>query len=502
MALTRRDFLGRVAAAGGAPLVYEAMTALGLLATPTAIRFEPSGQVSGVRVLILGAGCAGLAAAYELGKLGYHCQVLEPNARPGGRAFTVRRGTVSEEDGPRQTAAFDEGLYVNLGPMRISHHHELTLGYCRELKVPIEIFGNVCDSAYLYQQNARGLAGKRIRLREARTDLDGYVSELLSKALSEAELEKPLTKDDQERLVEYLRRAGALDTSGRYRGSPRSGRSMPLALSDLLQSEVGSYLQIDFDYQPTMFQCVGGNDRLAAAFAARLKDRIVYRATAREIQQTDRGVSVVYTDHDGRARMAEADYCVCTIPLTILAGLRTNFSPDTQKVIASTQYANAGKMGLQFKRRFWEEDDGIYAGASKTDQEITQIVYPSTGFHGPKGILLGYYIQGTNGRPMGERTPAERIAEALEQGARIHPQYRSEFETGFSVAWHRVTWIKGSWAGFNTTGRTQLRKGEGRVYFAGDHVSNANAWMQGAFESAREAVMTIHERTARDKRTA
>jgi monoamine oxidase len=103
---------------------------------------------------------------------------------------------------------------------------------------------------------------------------------------------------------------------------------------------------------------------------------------------------------------------------------------------------------------------------------------------------------------MGERTPAERIAAALEQGARIHPQSRSEFETGFSVAWHRVTWIKGSWAGFTTTGRTQLRKGEGRVYFAGDHVSNANAWMQGAFESAREAVMTIHERTARDKRTA
>jgi monoamine oxidase len=200
--------------------------------------------------------------------------------------------------------------------------------------------------------------------------------------------------------------------------------------------------------------------------------------------------------------MAEADYCVCAIPLTILAGMKTNFSPETQKVIASTQYANAGKMGLQFKRRFWEEDDGIYGGSSKTDQEITQIVYPSTGFHGPKGILLGYYIQGTNGRPMGERTPAERIAVALEQGARIHPQYMAEFESGFSVAWHRVTWIKGSWAGFNTTGRTQLRKGEGRVYFAGDHVSNANAWMQGAFESAREAVMTIHARTAQDKRTA
>jgi monoamine oxidase len=502
MALTRRDFLGRVAAAGGAPLVYEAMTGLGLLATPTPIRFEPSGQVSGVRVIVLGAGCAGLAAAYELGKLGYQCQILEARPRPGGRVFTVRRGTVSEEDGPPQTAAFDEGLYVNLGPMRISHHHELTLGYCRELKVPIEIFGNVCDSAYLYQKNSHALPGQRIRLREARTDLDGYVAELLSKAISEHELDRPLTTDDRDRLIEYLRRAGALDSSGRYRGSSRSGRTMPLALSDLLQSDVGPYLQIDFDYQPTMFQVVGGNDRLPAALAARLKDRITYRASVREIQQSDRGVSVVYADHEGRARMAEGDYCVCAIPLTILAGLKTNFSPETRKVIASVQYANAGKMGLQFKRRFWEEDDGIYGGASKTDQEITQIVYPSTGFHGQKGILLGYYIQGTNGRPMGDRPPAERIALALEQGARIHPQYMTEFETGFSVAWHRVTWIKGSWASFTASGRTQLRKGEGRVYFAGDHVSSQNAWMQGAFESAREVVMTIHARAAQERRTA
>src|SRR4030095_11466603 len=123
MILTRRRFLTRVGAAGGASLVYEAMTGLGLLAAPAQTRFELSGRVSNIRVLILGAGVAGLTAAYELGKVGYDCRLLEGRARPGGRVFTVRRGTVSEEDGPTQTAAFDEGLYLNAGPMRISQHH-------------------------------------------------------------------------------------------------------------------------------------------------------------------------------------------------------------------------------------------------------------------------------------------------------------------------------------------------------------------------------------------
>ena len=84
-------------------------------------------------------------------------------------------------------------------------------------------------------------------------------------------------------------------------------------------------------------------------------------------------------------------------------------------------YAATGKIGLQFKRRFWEEDDGIYGGASRTDQEIQQIVYPSTGFLGRKGILIGYYqTNGMLAAVMGTRTPAQRTEVALAQGELIH----------------------------------------------------------------------------------
>ena len=275
MSLTRRQFLTRVAAAGSVSLAYEAMTGLGLLAAPAQqTSFELSGRVSGVRVVILGGGLAGMTAAYELGKVGYECRVLEARARPGGRVFTVRRGTTSEEDGPGQTAAFDDGLYLNAGPMRIPHHHHTTLAYCRELQVATEVFVPDCESAYLYQ--TRGpLAGRRVRLREARADFDGYIAELLSKALSQAQLDQPLTSEDRDRVLAYLRRLGALDQRGQYRGSFRRGPdgqgrpSSPLALSDLFGGIPDFYVQTDWFSQPTMMQVTGGMDRLPAALAAR-----------------------------------------------------------------------------------------------------------------------------------------------------------------------------------------------------------------------------------------
>src|SRR5262245_56848637 len=136
MAVTRRHFLQQDGLAGGASLAYEAMTGLGLLPPATRIRFELQGHVPGMRVLILGAGLAGLTLAYELGKLGYRCRIVEARSRPGGRVLTVRRGTTSEEEGSSQVSAFDDGLYFNSGPMRIPHHHDTTMAYCRELQVP------------------------------------------------------------------------------------------------------------------------------------------------------------------------------------------------------------------------------------------------------------------------------------------------------------------------------------------------------------------------------
>lgn len=492
--ITRRRFLTRVAAVGGASLTYEAMTALGLLAAPSQASFSLTGRVSGRRVVILGAGLSGMTAAYELGKVGIDCRVLEVRARPGGRVFTVRRGTRSEEDGTAQTATFDDGQYFNAGPMRISHHHHTTLAYCKELQVATEVFVPDCETAYLAQ--TRGpLAGQRIRLREARADFDGYIAELLSKALSPARLDQPLTKEDRDRVLAYLRGLGALTENGAYQGSDRRGAGAPLALRDLFGGIPGFYVQTDWSSQPTMMQVTGGMDRLPAALATRLGNRITYRAAVREIRQNERGVRVIYADAQGRPRRIEADYCISTIPLPVLTGIDKDLSPPVQSAIAAARYDGAGKIGMQFRRRFWEQDDEIYGGRSWTDQEVGQIIYPSHGLTTTKGMLVGYYLdfRGT----MRQRPPSEIQRLAIEQGARVHPQYATEFENAFSVTWARVPWNRGSWRSETADAEkalAPLREPDGRVYFAGDYMTDMSSWMQGAFESAREVAAALHRR--------
>ena len=494
MTVTRRRFLTEVAAAGGTSLAYEAMTALGLLAAPSQADFNLTGHVKGARVVILGAGLSGMTAAYELGKAGFDCRVLEARARPGGRVFTVRRGTASAETGTTQTAAFDDGLYFNAGPMRISHHHHTTLAYCRELQVPTEVFVPDCESAYLAQ--TRGpLAGRRIRLREARADFDGYIAELLSKSLSQAQLDRPLTAEDRDRVLAYLRSLGALEQGGQYRGSSRRGTDAPVALRDLFGGIPGFYVQTDWSSQPTMMQVAGGMDRLPAALATRLGNRITYRATVREIRQSERGVWVVYADAQKQPRRIDADYCISTIPLPVLTDIEKDVSPPVQSAIAAARYDGAGKIGLQFKRRFWEQDDEIYGGRSWTDQEVGQIIYPSHGLTTAKGVLVGYYLdfRGT----MRERPPAEIQRLALEHGTRVHPQYPTEFETAFSVTWARVPWSRGSWRSESSAAEqalAALREPDGRIYFAGDYMTDMSSWMQGAFESAREVATAVHRR--------
>lgn len=503
MELTRRLFLTRIAAVGGASLAHEAMTGLGLIAMPAQQGpFGLTGRVSGTRVLILGAGLAGMTVAYELGKVGYDCRVLEARARPGGRAFTVRRGTVSEEDGSTQTATFDQGQYFNAGPMRISHHHHATLGYCRELNVAVEIFVPDCESAYLAQ--TRGpLAGRRVRLREARADFDGHIAELLSKALSQSQLDQPLTAADRDRVLAYLRQLGALDQQRQYRGSFRRGLddqgrpTPPLALGELFAGIPGFYVQTDWFSQPTMMQVTGGMDRLPAALASRLGNRIVYRAAVREIRQNERGVWAIYADAGGAMRRVEADYCVSTIPMPVLSGIQKDLSQPVQAAIAASQYDAAIKTGLQFKRRFWEQDDEIYGGRSWTDQDFGQFIYPSNDFNARKGVLVGFCLDFA--RTMRDRPAADRQRLALEQGTRVHPQFPAEFETGFSVSWSRVPWNRGSWraeTGAALQALAPLQQPDGRVYFAGDYMTDLSSFMQGAFESAQTTATAIHARNS------
>ena len=122
---TRREFLARVGQAGGFSAAFATMHALGLMpeASISAVSLAPDAG-NGIKVAILGAGIAGLVSAYELGKAGFSCTVLEARSRPGGRNWTVRTGTTVEfTDGTRQSPDWGPDSYLNAGPARLPSIH-------------------------------------------------------------------------------------------------------------------------------------------------------------------------------------------------------------------------------------------------------------------------------------------------------------------------------------------------------------------------------------------
>jgi monoamine oxidase len=492
------------------------MMAMGILPAAPAHPFRPEGDGGGEEVLILGAGLAGMAAAYELGKLGYSCTILEARDRVGGRCWSIRRGSVGEEAGfGRHTAAFDDGQYFNAGPSRIPHHHGLTLHYCKEMGVPIEVYSNVNENAYYFSEGEGALSNRKIRVREVHNDMRGWMAELLAKALDGGKLDVGMSREDVEKVIEYLRAEGGLDVDKLYKASARRGYvetpgpgdregkfGDPNALLDLLRSglldaDFYNVAEYTYELQGTLFQAVGGMDRIAAGFEKKVGALVRHGAEVSSIRNVEQGVKVVYRVA-GDEKTIEAPYCICTIPLPVLSNIDHNFASDASRAIDSIAYMSTGKIGLQFKRRFWEEDEGIYGGITHTNNQLTQIFYPSYDYLNGKGILIGYYNFNEKAVATGNLTYPEREKLALDKGSLIHPQYRKEFETSFAVSWHKTKYNLGGWALYSAEERQTLYRAllvpDGQVYFAGEHLTYLNAWMAGALESARSVVAALHSR--------
>ena len=515
--LTRRTFIRQIGEYGGC--AFTALTTLGLLSAATGRGAELSGlshigSRSKRNVIILGAGIAGLTTAYELQKLGYSCTILEPRSKPGGRSFTLRKGDVlTETNGFSQTCKFDEGQYFNPGPSRFPQWH-VTMDYCRELGVAVQPFVNLNDNAFYYTEGENSpLSGKRVRIREAKTDLRGYTSELLAKVSDQDKLEQPLSAEDKEKLIDFLHYEGGLSRTSEYKGHDRRGYEVwpgggfqegklgePYGLSELLQAGFGSFFHRanEYQYQSQMFTPTGGMDKLPKALAAKVGDIIVYEATVKEIRRSNPGARVVYS-RKGADKEINADFAVCTIPPTILRKLQTDFSVMLKNTLNIVPFQNSAKIGLQFKRRFWEEDDRIFGGLSWTNLPIGELWYPSDGFMGKKGVMGGYYIYGPVADQLGQMSPAERIEFALTHGEKIHPQYREEFENAVAVNWSTIPHIEGCLAHFPKammkTFYPLLIKPEGELYIAASWASHLGGWQAGAFEAARLTVKSIHERT-------
>ncbi|MFI5525490.1 FAD-dependent oxidoreductase [Streptomyces platensis] len=477
------------------------------------------------KVLILGAGVAGLTAAYELSRSGYQVTVLEAQDRIGGRNRTARHGDqlyeLDEHGTPTPThrCEFDEGLYLNLGPGRIPYHHRRVLKYCRDFGVALE--------PYVMETTANRVRPPHADVtwpnRRVANDTRGHLAAKLAETLHGRDAFTGELRD-------LLRVFGALDANGKYRGSTRSGYldspeiaewpvpAPPLSFEDLVHSGFWKsrfYQPVDYLWQPTMFQPVGGMDHIVNALAREAKRagaKIVLGAEVREIEIGTGGlaVSLKYRKGDDEFQ-ADARYCVSNIPVPVLRTIKlTRFSDPFEQALRVVEFEKTCKVGWQANRRFWEGDlggcddtEGIYGGISWTGHNITQMWYPSNDYFTAKGTLTGAYNFGAAAETLGKLTPEKRLQLAREGAVQLHPEFKNKElvpdKQGISIAWHKVPYQLGGWAAWkpqqaaHKKAYKQLLRPEGTDAFfvTGDQISPLPGWQEGAMMSAHYVIQQI-----------
>ena len=515
MSFTRRAFIQRMAQIGGYSAAFSAMRALGLIASPgtTTLPRLAADFGKGKKVVILGGGVAGLVSGYELRKAGFECTILEARSRPGGRNWTIRGGTKVEfTDGTVQQCDWQNGSYFNAGPARIPSIHTLMLGYCRELGVPLEVEVNTSRSTLMQADVLNG--GKAVEQRQVIHDTRGYVAELLTKAINKHMLDVELSKEDSSRLLDFLHGFGDLDASGSYVGTTRAGFTTqrgagltqsilhrPLRLSELLSADFskGEFYEEQIDWQATMFQPVGGMDRIAYGFAGSLGEVIHYDCPVTEITTGDSSVAVAYSK-SGVEQTLTADFCICTVPIAVLDKTKNNFSAETQKAFTGMPMTAQYKIAWE-SPRFWEKEKNIYGGISFLDDTVDLVWYPSDKMFSPAGVIIaGFNIECEDltgkltafGALPSIQAKLDASRAAVEK---LHPGRSHLLKKPVYVNWARVPYSLGAYA--NNRHRecdaayAQLDKPQGRTYFAGDYLSHLIGWQEGAVLSAHHSIERI-----------
>ncbi|MBT6031913.1 MAG: NAD(P)-binding protein [Kordiimonadaceae bacterium] len=526
--MTKRSFLQTVGMVGGTAAVMTAMNGWDIgFASDMDHPPTLSTNGNGKKVVILGAGLAGMVMAYEMNKKGYDCKILEAMDFAGGRCASARKGSVIEEIGAdKQVCNFAEGNYVNYGPWRIPAEHKSTIYYCRTLGVPLEVMINKSSKAYYYSENNDGpFKGVNVRQGDADTDFKGYSSELLAKVADQGALDQLISQEDKEKLLEHLKASGLIDKKElNYRANRARGHSVypgaatnfgelgdPYSLAETLSVPQASKNETA-DHPAVMFQAVGGMDQIAMGLKNALSRKTIrYNSEVTDIIQNDNGVEITYKDtKTGKVRTEKGDYVVSTIQLGVMSKINSNMSDEFKQALKATRGNPACKMGVEMNSRFWENDEMVYGGSTSSDIPGQRLIsYPSGnlfgGAHGDTGVLLGYYPIGASSVPISNMNMADRIEFALAAGEKIHPgKYRKHFSgEAMSIAWHKMKYALAGWENWSRRGRQRsfpvMQKGDKRIFVSGNIASPAlGGWMAGAIEGAWSTMEVIDKRVAQD----
>jgi monoamine oxidase len=446
------------------------------------------------KVIIIGAGLAGLSAAFELHQAGHEIFILEARTRPGGRVHTLRE-------------PFSDGLYAEAGAARIADNHYWTLKYARLFGLKLVHFLPQRKASVLY------IAGQRIVVPpDEEVDLSklplslnteerkGGISQLWALYLGPAlnEIGNPGLKDwkadefaklDRVTFAEFLHDQGASYDATALLEMPfyKPEDDQISALWWLREAA----LLVD---EKMFYKIQGGNDLLPKSFAARLASKISYGAEVTNIRQDDRSVSVDYLQA-GFNKTLSADYLVCAIPFTVLRNIEISpaFASDKQKAIQNYLYDSVTRVFLQTSNRMWEKE-GL-SGFALTDRP-EDIWHPTFDQPGRRGLLLSYR-SGPEATRLAALNEKDRIISVSGQMAKIFPGVEKQVETGVSYCWNEDPWARGAYSVLKPGEMISMfpcvSRPEGRIHFAGEHTSIWPGWMQGALDSGNRVAKEISQ---------
>jgi monoamine oxidase len=462
---------------------FLAETAKTLAATATLSSAAAAGAVSPAssrQVLVLGAGLAGLAAAYELKKAGYAVTVLEARTRPGGRVLTYRD-------------PFADGLYAEMGAEYVDATDDYDHRFCKELGLKV-MTAKLYDAIFVRGQRFKmasfkqgketlpyaGTAGGQLFGQEK-----VYLKRLLALMTDPEKLPPEILKLDNLSVVELLLQEGApedvISLFTYTQATESTARPHEMSALHLVRSHRRSFSE-DTDEG----RILGGNDQLPKGLARALSAEILYGRPVRKIAHDGDGATVSF-EEGGSLRSLRAPRLVVALPFKVLRDIEVtpSFSPAKTKCIATLAYGHVMKIAMQYERRFWDEP-GSLGQRVFTDTMLRRLYHFSIDQPGPRGILMSF-TSGADAEALGRMGEAERLRAALQETTKVWPEAPRHFEGGAVKYWNEDPWIRGSYS-FEGVGQARdylqiARTAEGRVHFAGEHTSVHRASMNGALES-------------------
>lgn len=503
------------------------------------------------KIVILGAGMAGLVSAYELSKLGHEVTIYEASSRVGGRVWTKR---------------FPDGQYHEFGAMRIPEAHDHTRYYAKEVcKLDFRRFVNDHDDddAFYYIKGIRSQHKQALEKLIPKLDL----------TLGEKEIVKRAIANDQNLLVLLGTPFGSLledikskqeDLEALFAKGPITNRIKELdrlSLGDFLRSFVNSQdaldligaitaLEVWWDKAVTMFlrdeisqeprdsnqtglldEIVGGLDLLPRTLAGKLfKNVIKYDCEVISLKNQQEKIQIVLrnTKDKSEIQSIDCDYVICTLPFPVLRRIQvTGLSEAKNRAIRNLSYASSIKVLLHCKERFWETKYDIVGGGSQTDLINRSIYYPSDNFRpigirkmsktkglhtsfvrydrevidknvskGP-GVLVGSYSWGADARRLGTLPHPQREEVVKNVIANFHPEIMEEamVDDSASIFWDEYDWTGGAFCFMKPGDFAEYYEDtispEGNLFFAGEHCSLDQGWIQGAIISALRTIKDV-----------